>query len=138
MAKVKSFGERIADALVEDGLLSAGQIEELLEQRFASATVESWVVALQQAGIGAHALKTVEQIMDDPWARAHNLSITRDHPGLGPIDSIGVPPRLSRTPAAPGCPAPQYGADTAAILAEHGLAGEQARLLAAGAVRLSL
>ena len=33
MAKVKSFGERIADALVEDGLLTAGQIEELLEQQ---------------------------------------------------------------------------------------------------------
>ena len=33
MAKVKSFGERIADALVEDGLLSAGQIAELLEQQ---------------------------------------------------------------------------------------------------------
>ncbi len=33
MAKVKSFGERIADALVEDGLLSTGQIEELLEQQ---------------------------------------------------------------------------------------------------------
>jgi type IV pilus assembly protein PilB len=33
MAKVKSFGERIADALVEDGLLSAGQVAELLEQQ---------------------------------------------------------------------------------------------------------
>jgi type IV pilus assembly protein PilB len=33
MAKVKSFGERIADALVEDGLLSAKQIEELMEQQ---------------------------------------------------------------------------------------------------------
>src|ERR1700722_7425513 len=33
MAKVKSFGERIADALVEDGLLSTKQIEELLEQQ---------------------------------------------------------------------------------------------------------
>jgi type IV pilus assembly protein PilB len=33
MAKVKSFGERIADALVEDGLLSLGQVEELLEQQ---------------------------------------------------------------------------------------------------------
>ena len=27
MAKVKSFGERIADALVEDGLLTAQQVE---------------------------------------------------------------------------------------------------------------
>ena len=30
---VKTFGERIADALVEDGLLSAGQVEELLLQQ---------------------------------------------------------------------------------------------------------
>src|SRR5258706_563793 len=33
MAAVKSFGERIADALMEDGLLSATQVEELLEQQ---------------------------------------------------------------------------------------------------------
>jgi type IV pilus assembly protein PilB len=33
MAKIKSFGERIADALVEDGLLSQNQVEELLEQQ---------------------------------------------------------------------------------------------------------
>src|SRR5271166_6205391 len=30
---VKSFGERIADALVEDGLLSLKQVDELLEQQ---------------------------------------------------------------------------------------------------------
>ena len=33
MAKIKSFAERIADVLVEDGLLSANQIEELLERQ---------------------------------------------------------------------------------------------------------
>ncbi|HUC84220.1 MAG TPA: ATPase, T2SS/T4P/T4SS family [Candidatus Acidoferrales bacterium] len=33
MARIKSFAERIADALVEDGLLSASQIEELLERQ---------------------------------------------------------------------------------------------------------
>ncbi len=33
MAKIKSFGERIADALVEDGLLGVAQVEELLEQQ---------------------------------------------------------------------------------------------------------
>jgi len=33
MAQIKTFGERIADALVEDGLLSAAQVEELLEQQ---------------------------------------------------------------------------------------------------------
>jgi type IV pilus assembly protein PilB len=33
MTTVKTFGERIADALVEDGLLSVQQVEELLEQQ---------------------------------------------------------------------------------------------------------
>src|SRR5580692_9680056 len=33
MAKIKSFAERIADALVEDGLLSTAQIEELLDRQ---------------------------------------------------------------------------------------------------------
>src|SRR5437667_9768086 len=33
MPPVKTFGERIADALVEDGLLSARQVGELLEQQ---------------------------------------------------------------------------------------------------------
>jgi type IV pilus assembly protein PilB len=33
MAKVKSYGERIADALVEDGLLTQQQVEALLEQQ---------------------------------------------------------------------------------------------------------
>ncbi len=33
MPPVKSFGERIADALLEDGLLSPRQIEELIEQQ---------------------------------------------------------------------------------------------------------
>src|SRR3954468_16342663 len=33
MPPVKTFGERIADALVEDGLLSPRQVEQLLEQQ---------------------------------------------------------------------------------------------------------
>src|SRR5512140_1496694 len=33
MAAIKTFGERIADALVEDGLLFRKQVEELLEQQ---------------------------------------------------------------------------------------------------------
>ncbi len=33
MPPVKSFGERIADALIEDGLLTTKQVEELLEQQ---------------------------------------------------------------------------------------------------------
>src|SRR5258707_1635962 len=33
MPPVKTFGEQIADALVEDGLLTARQVEDLLQQQ---------------------------------------------------------------------------------------------------------
>src|SRR5271156_388653 len=57
MAKVKSFGERIADALVEDGLLSATQVEELLDQqkkegsRLAKLIVEKAYVSEQDLAV---------------------------------------------------------------------------------------
>src|SRR5215472_3350509 len=38
MPPVKTFGERIADTLVEDGLLTATQVEELLEQQKTEGT----------------------------------------------------------------------------------------------------
>jgi type IV pilus assembly protein PilB len=38
MPPVKTFGERIADALVEDGLLTTKQVEELLEQQKKAGT----------------------------------------------------------------------------------------------------
>ncbi|MGH2588178.1 MAG: CaiB/BaiF CoA transferase family protein [Dehalococcoidia bacterium] len=118
--------------------LKSTALEAFLEERFADAPVATWVERLTAAGVGAHALTTTREIMADPWAQAHGLSLTREHAGLGLIDTIGPAPRLSRTPVTPGCPAPLYGADTMAILAEHGLATDQDCLVASGAVRLSL
>src|SRR5215470_4150646 len=53
MPPVKTFGERIADALIEDGLLTAKQVEELLEQqkregvRFIKLVVEKAYISEQ-------------------------------------------------------------------------------------------
>jgi type IV pilus assembly protein PilB len=53
MPPVKSFGERIADALVEDGLLSTTQVDELLEEqkkggtRFIKLVIEKAYVSEQ-------------------------------------------------------------------------------------------
>ncbi len=110
---------------------------QALQERFASGPAAGWVERFIEAGMGAHALTTVREIMDDPWAKQHGISLTRDHPGFGLIDTIGPAPRLSGTPVTPGGPAPQYGADTEALLAEHGLSADMERLVAVGAVRLS-
>jgi type IV pilus assembly protein PilB len=58
MAQVKTFGERIADALVEDGLLTVKQVEELLEQ---------------QKKEGARLLKL---ILDKAYVSEHDMAVS--------------------------------------------------------------
>jgi crotonobetainyl-CoA:carnitine CoA-transferase CaiB-like acyl-CoA transferase len=139
------LGARDEQRAVLDGIeglkgaaaLAGEVLGAFLEERFAAGPAAVWVEQLTAAGLGAHRLTTIREIMDDPWAKAHGLSLTRDHAGFGTIDTIGPAPRLSRTPVVPGRPAPRYGADTDEILAEHGLAPRRDELVGAGAVRLS-
>jgi len=60
--------------------------------------------------------------MQDPWAVAHGLSVTRRHRDGSIITTIGPPARLSRTPVVPGRPVPPPGGDAAEVLAMIGMA----------------
>lgn len=109
--------------------------EPELEQTFASEAVADCVERLNAAGAGAHAIvPEIRMLMDDPWAQSRGLSITRDHDGLGPVTTIGPSPRLSRTPAVPGRPAPIPGSDAASILADIGMRADLDRLVSAGVI----
>ncbi len=113
----------------------AGKTETELEATFAGGTVEDWVAKLQAAGAGAHAiLQDYRSLMEDPWVVQRGLSITREHEGIGPVTTIAPSPKLSRTPAVPGRPAPIPGSDAASILADIGMLGELDRLVQAGVI----
>ena len=112
-----------------------GKTEAELEATFAGGTVEDWVAKLQAAGAGAHAiLQDYRSLMEDPWVVQRGLSITREHEGIGPVTTIAPSPKLSRTPAVPGRPAPIPGSDAASILADIGMLGELDRLVQAGVI----
>jgi len=64
----------------------------------------------------------VTQLMQDPWAVAHGLSVTRRHRDSAMITTIGPPARLSRTPVVPGRPVSPPGGDAAEVLAMIGMA----------------
>lgn len=114
--------------------MEAGLLEGALAERFATAPAQTWVARLAAAGVAAQVCRTVEEVMADPLSQARGLSIVRDHPGIGPVRSIGPGPRMTRTPVRPGRAVGLPGADTAAVLAELGLADRYPQLLAGGAV----
>ena len=93
-----------------------------LEASFRSRPANEWVRLLSEAGIGAHTLAHVPQLMQDPWAVAHGLSVTRRHSNGSMITTIGPPARLSRTPAMPGRPVSPPGGDAKEVLAMIGIA----------------
>lgn len=93
------------------------------------------VEALVTHGIGAHVLRDLTELMDDPYALAKGLVITRHHPGLGKVTLAGPSPRLTRTPALPTFPAGAPGSDTRSILEGLGYGEQIEQLIETGVVR---
>jgi crotonobetainyl-CoA:carnitine CoA-transferase CaiB-like acyl-CoA transferase len=98
--------------------------ERALEALFRTAPTSAWVEQLTRAGIGAHRLVRIDELMHDGWVTQHGLSITRLHDTGEAITTVGPVARLSRTPVQPGRPTPSPGVDAESVLAEL-IVGEQ-------------
>jgi crotonobetainyl-CoA:carnitine CoA-transferase CaiB-like acyl-CoA transferase len=95
---------------------------DLLQDRFARAPARAWLERLGRAGVSAHRVVPLEELVADPWVRAHGLIAERLHEGIGQVRHVGPAVRMSATPAGVGRPAPEPGADRDAVL---GLLGRQ-------------
>jgi crotonobetainyl-CoA:carnitine CoA-transferase CaiB-like acyl-CoA transferase len=95
-----------------------GHLGQLIAQRLAGQSSSHWVALLIPLGVGVHPLVSVASLMSDRWVRAHGLSLSRHHPGLGEVTTTGPVVRMSATPVHPGKIASAPGADLAEVLAE--------------------
>jgi crotonobetainyl-CoA:carnitine CoA-transferase CaiB-like acyl-CoA transferase len=130
------LGARSYSELARIEGLEDARDEATLERRFAEEPAAVWVARLRGGGIGAHVTARVEDLMQDPWVRAHGLSISQHIDGLGDMVMPGVAARLSRTPLRIGAAVHPVGADAPAILESLGLTKELDRLISVGAIRL--
>jgi crotonobetainyl-CoA:carnitine CoA-transferase CaiB-like acyl-CoA transferase len=105
-------------------MTSAGPgIDQLaLESAFATVSAAGIVARLAAAGIAAHPVAGVAELMTDPVARMRGLSIVQDVAGVGECTMPGVSPRLSDTPALAGHPPSRPGGDARRVLDSVGLA----------------
>src|SRR5262245_2175648 len=84
MAAVKSFGERIADALVEDGLLFAKQVEELLEQQKQEGTRLLKIIADKGLVTDSDMAVSMGRVLNVPPVNLPRCSITTEVADLLP------------------------------------------------------
>ena len=98
-------------------------LEKALEAAFAGAGAQELTARLAGAGIAAHVVAGVAELMTDPLVRDRGLSVTQDVTGAGRCTMPGVSPRLSDTPALVGHPPHRPGEDAEQVLAAVGLAG---------------
>jgi crotonobetainyl-CoA:carnitine CoA-transferase CaiB-like acyl-CoA transferase len=113
-------------------------LEEQLVDRFQRDTARSWAERLQQKGIAAHNVLSVEEVMEDELSKSRGLSTLREHEGIGVIRNPGPSSRLSATPARLTSPAPRPGLQSRAVLNGLGLSHRADDLIARGVVRESL
>lgn len=136
---IKSDRNRLAAVPALSGVPVQGEEDEtgrarFLEKAIGNRPVDFWIEAFNQAGLGCHAVNTIEDIrreylheiasdLDGEWDDGRSISAIRfvDHPVGGYVDA--APPAYARLKNAPMklCyPCPPMGAHTREILQELG------------------
>jgi crotonobetainyl-CoA:carnitine CoA-transferase CaiB-like acyl-CoA transferase len=95
------------------------ELEAALEAAIAQHDREPLLKVLEDAGVPATPVNTVQQVMEDAQTAARSMIERVVHPRLGEIPVVGTPIKFSRMKAGVRRPAPQQGEHTDEILAEY-------------------
>ncbi len=98
---------------------------ELLTTRFRERSTSDWLTLLENAGVPAGPVLTIEQMVADPQVRARDMVVEVDHKKVGKTRALGTPVKFSATPTHVNRAAPVLGQHTREILAEYGFAGAE-------------
>lgn len=96
---------------------------------------EHWVELLDKAGVPGGPVLRYDEALTNKQVLARDMVADIEHPKIGPMRTLGVAPKLSRTPFTIRTPAPWLGQHTTEVLGESGFDDEAIeRLYAAGVV----
>jgi crotonobetainyl-CoA:carnitine CoA-transferase CaiB-like acyl-CoA transferase len=107
------------------------ELEAALEDAIGKQDREPLLKVLEDAGVPATPVNTVDQVMNDPQTAARAMIERVVHPRLGEIPVVGTPVKFSRMRAGVRRSAPLLGQHTDEILAEHGYTREEIAALRA-------
>ena len=119
--KVLGLGDLLNDPAFATNPLRLEHREEL-RQRITEVTktagVDHWIAVLNEAGVPAGRVQTLDQVFNDPQVLAQDMVLTA--PGDRPVKMTGFPVKLSATPARLRRAPPELGEHTDDLLIELG------------------
>ena len=94
------------------------ELRPMLASRFLERDTMAWIDALDAAEVPCGPINDIVAAFDSPEAVALHMTVEQEHPAWGLIRQVGIPFRLSATPASIRTPPPALGEGTAEILGE--------------------
>jgi crotonobetainyl-CoA:carnitine CoA-transferase CaiB-like acyl-CoA transferase len=92
-----------------------------VEDRMRQFTSSELIQKLNDAGVPAGPILTIDQVFEDPQVKHLGMAQTVTSERYGALRVVRSPVNLSRTPASLRRAAPMPGGDTLSVLEEHGL-----------------
>ena len=92
----------------------------LIAHRFVTEPSAHWLAALDAAEVPSGPVNDILEAFAQAQAQHREMTATIDHPRLGPIKQIGLPYKLSATPASIRSAPPLLGEQSVEILNELG------------------
>ena len=111
------------------------ELAGLIEQITSKEPRAFWIDELEKAGIPCGPILNYQEALATPQAVARDMTISVEHPTLGPLRTLGTPIKMSATPLNPRGRGPMLGEHTDAVLTEAGYSSDEIEQLRyAGAV----
>jgi crotonobetainyl-CoA:carnitine CoA-transferase CaiB-like acyl-CoA transferase len=104
-------------------------LTEVLEERLQEKTGAEWVEILNAAGVPCGPILTIDHVFANEQVQHLNIAQQVIHPQLGPLQVVGLPVTLSRTPGAIRTATPEKGEHTDLILTGLGIRPADIRVL---------
>jgi formyl-CoA transferase/CoA:oxalate CoA-transferase len=97
------------------------ELADAIGEKLQAHTSDEWELILNAEGIPCGPIYKIDQALDHPQVRHREMVVEREHPTMGLVRLLGLPVKLSDTPAEVHRVPPQLGADTDDVLHELGL-----------------